>query len=153
MLILIDSREKKPLNFSHPYITKVEIRGLKVGDYMVEFNDGYIPPISIERKSLNDLVGSLSKGYKRFKKEIIRAKENNIQLIILIESSMTKVLKGIEESYRSGDEIIQQLFTISVRHKVPFYCFNNREEASRWIIEKFLAIGREYILNKGKNEK
>jgi ERCC4-type nuclease len=121
-----------------------------VGDYMVMLKDGYIPPISIERKSLSDLVGSLSKGYKRFRKEIIRAKENNIQLIILIEASMTKVLKGIEESYRSGDEILQQLFTISVRHKVPFHCCNNREEASRWITEMFLAIGREYILNKGK---
>jgi ERCC4-type nuclease len=115
---------------------------------MVEFSDSFIPPVSIERKSLNDLVGSLSKGYKRFRKEIIRAKENNIQLIILIEASMTKVLKGIEESYRSGDEILQQLFTIMVRHKVPFHCCNNREESSRWIIEKFLALGREHILQK-----
>lgn len=115
---------------------------------MVKFTDGFIPPISIERKSLSDLVGTLSKGYKRFKKEIIRAKENNIQLIILIECSMTKILKGIEESYRSGDEILQQLFTISVRHKIPFHCCNNREESARWITEKFLALGREWVLIK-----
>ncbi len=124
-----------------------------MGDYMVEFSDGFIPPISIERKSLGDLFGTLSKGYKRFRKEILRAKENNIQLIILIECSMTKVLKGIEESYRSGDEILQQLFTIAVRHKIPFHCCNNREESSRWITEKFLALGREYVLiKKDKNE-
>lgn len=151
MKILIDTREQKKLEFNHIFISEVKKQKLLVGDYMVEFSDGFIPPISIERKSLGDLVGSLSKGYKRFRKEIIRAKENNIQLVILIEASMTKVLKGIEESYRSGDEVLQQLFTIAVRHKVPFYCCNNREEASRWITEKFLAIGREYILTKGKS--
>ncbi len=151
MVILQDSRDKTPLEFYHPYIAEIKVKKLIVGDYMVEFSDGYIPPISIERKSLTDLIGTLSKGYPRFKKEIIRAKENNIQLIILIESSMSKVLKGIEESYRSGDEILQQLFTITVRHKVPFACCNNREESQRWIIEYFLAHGREYIIRKKSN--
>ena len=147
MIILQDTREQTPLVFNHEYISEVKKQKLLVGDYMAMFTDGYIPPISIERKSLQDLVGSLSKGYKRFKKEIIRAKENNIQLIILIEASMTKVLKGIEESYRSGDEILQQLHTIAVRYNIPFYCCNNRDESSRWIIERFLALGREYVAN------
>lgn len=145
MIILQDTREQRPLDFDHPYIAKIQQQKLLVGDYMVEFSDGFIPPFSIERKSMGDLVGSLSKGYKRFKKEILRAKENNIQLVILIEASMTKVLKGIEESYRSGDEILQQLNTIAVRYNVPFHCCNNREESSRWVIEKFLALGREHI--------
>ena len=147
MIILQDTREQTPLVFNYEYISEVKKQKLLVGDYMAMFTDGYIPPISIERKSLQDLVGSLSKGYKRFKKEIIRAKENNIQLIILIEASMTKVLKGIEESYRSGDEILQQLHTIAVRYNIPFHCCNNRDESSRWIIERFLALGREYVAN------
>lgn len=148
MIILQDSREQKPLQFEHPYITGVEVIKLNVGDYSVKYTDGYIPPIYFERKSLEDLIGSLSKGYKRFRKEIIRAKESNILLVILIEASITKVLKGIEHSQRSGDEILQQLFTITVRHKVPFFCFNNREEMSRFITEAYLAIGRDRLIKK-----
>jgi ERCC4-type nuclease len=143
MIILQDSREQKPLVFNHPYITGVEVMKLDVGDYSCKYTDGYIPPIYFERKSLEDCVGSLSKGYKRFRKEILRAKESNVLLVILIESSITKVLKGIEHSQRSGDEILQQLFTITVKYKVPFFCFNNREEMSRFVTEAYLAIGRD----------
>jgi ERCC4-type nuclease len=115
---------------------------------MVMFNDNYIPPLSFERKSLADCIGSLSKGYKRFKKEILRAKENKIQLVIVIEGSITDVLNGIEKSWREGSEIIQQLSTIKVRYGIPFYCFNNRKEMERFILEEFLALGREYINSK-----
>jgi ERCC4-type nuclease len=145
MVILQDSREQKPLEFNHPYITGVEVMKLDVGDYSCRYIDDYIPPVCFERKSLEDLVGSLSKGYKRFRKEIIRAKKNNILLVILIEGSITKVLKGIEHSQRSGEEILQQLFTITVRHKIPFFCFNNRDEMIRFVIEAYLAIGRERL--------
>ncbi len=136
------------MEFSHSYITEIKREKLDVGDYGVEFNDGYIPPVFFERKSLEDLVGSLSKGYKRFRKEILRAKESNVLLVILIEGSITKVLKGIEQSQRPGDEILQQLFTITVRHRVPFFCFNNREEMTRFITEAYLAIGRDRLIKK-----
>lgn len=148
MKIIADTREQKVLEFTHPYITEIKREKLDVGDYGVEFNDGHIPPVFFERKSLEDLVGSLSKGYKRFRKEIIRAKESNVLLVILIECSITKVLKGIEQSQRSGDEILQQLFTITIRHKVPFFCLNNREEMSRFITEAYLAIGRDRLRKK-----
>jgi len=145
MIILQDSREQKPLVFAHKYITGVEVTKLNVGDYSCRYTDDYIPPVYFERKSCEDLVGSLSKGYKRFRKELIRAKESNVLLVILIEGSITKVLKGIEHSQRSGEEILQQLFTITIRHKVPFFCFNNRDEMTRFITEAYLAIGRERL--------
>lgn len=148
MKIIIDTREQKPLEFQHHFITEVVRQKLIVGDYMVMFKDGYIPPISYERKSLSDLVGSLSKGYKRFRKEIIRAKENNIQLIIIIEGSLTRIIKGFPESQRCGEEIFQQLNTIKVRYGVPYIPLNNREEISKYIIEHFLAYGRERFNNK-----
>jgi ERCC4-type nuclease len=146
--IIADTREQKVLEFSHPYISQVKREKLDVGDYQVEYTDGYRPPVIFERKSLEDCIGSLSKGYKRFRKEILRAKESNVLLVILIEASITKVLKGIEHSQRSGDEILQQLFTITVRHRVPFFCFNNREEMSRFITEAYLAIGRDRMIKK-----
>ena len=148
MVILCDSREQAPLEFNHQYITGVKVMKLNVGDYQCQFSDGYIPPISIERKSLEDAFGTLTQGYPRFRKEIIRARENKIMLVIAIEASITKILKGCEPSIRSGDEILQQLMSINVKYGVPFYCFNNRVEMQRWIIELFLAVGRRYVEKK-----
>ena len=148
MVILCDSREQTPLKFNHQYITGVKVMKLNVGDYQCQFTDGHIPPISFERKSLNDLAGSLSKGYRRFKKEILRAKENNIQLIIIIEGSLSRIIKGIPQCERCGDDILQQLNTIMERYNIPYVPLNNREELSRYITERFLAIGRERINSK-----
>jgi len=145
MKIIIDTREQQVLEFSHFYITEIKRQKLLVGDYMVEFSDSYRPPISIERKSLEDIFGTLSQGYKRFRKEIIRAKDNKIMLVIAIEASLSKILKGCEPCIRSGEEILQQLMSINVKYGVPFYCFNNRIEMQRWITELFLAFGRRYI--------
>lgn len=136
------------ISFSHPYITEIIHKKLNVGDYGCIFEDGYEPPIYFEKKSLTDLWGTLGKQYSRFKKEILRAKEAKVLLIIIIEGTLTKVLKGIERSQRSGDEVCQQLFTLLIRHRVPFVCCSTREEMARWIEEFYLAVGREHLLNK-----
>lgn len=145
MRIIIDTREQKYLEFDHPYITATKREKLIVGDYCAEYKDGHTPPICFERKELGDLFQTLSQGYKRFKKEIIRAKENGILLVIIVECSLTRIIKGINESQRSGDEIVQQLFTIMTRYRIPFVCCKDREEMVRYITEFYLAYGREYI--------
>lgn len=153
MKLFIDTREQHPLEFNHEYITQIIRKKLDVGDYMAVTEDGYLFPFSFERKSIGDVFGTLSQGYKRFKKEIERAKTSKIFLIIIIEGTLTDVLKGYERCYRTGDEVCQQLFTIMVRHLVPFVCCKNRFEASRFITEFFLALGREHINLKKTNVK
>jgi len=150
MKIIVDTREQQSLEFNHHYITQVIRRKCEVGDYGCQLEDGHEAPIYFERKSISDLFSTLSQNYKRFKKEIIRAKKGKQILVIIIEGSLTRIIKGVDESQRSGDEILQQLFTIMFRHKVPFVCCNNREESSRYIIETFLAYGRDYI-DRNKN--
>lgn len=145
MIILVDNREKSELEFNHSYITGIEHTTLSCGDYGCRYNDNHIPAVFFERKSISDLFGTLSKGYKRFKKEIMRSKEQQVLLVIIIEGSLTKVLKGYERSQRSGDEIVQQLFTLMCKHHIPFVCCSNREEMSRYITEVYLSIGRERL--------
>jgi len=148
MKIIIDTREQKYLEFSHPYITEVVRQKLIVGDYCAEYKDGTRCPFIFERKGLEDLFGTLGKGYKRFKKEIIKAKEKKFILIIIIEGTLSKILQGIDKCQRSGDEICQQLFTLFIKYHLPFVCCKDRNEMTRWIIEFYLAYGRECIGNK-----
>ena len=53
MIIIVDSREQKPLEFSHPFIEDVVVEKLEYGDYGCRFTDGYRPKIYFERKSLS----------------------------------------------------------------------------------------------------
>ncbi len=134
-----------PLEFEHNYITEIIRKKVECGDYGCLYENGEISPVYFERKSISDLFSTLSANYKRFKKEILRAKENKVILFILIEGTLSKILKGVGTSQRSGDEIVQQLFTLLLRYKLPFVCCKDREEMQRWIIEFYFAYGREFI--------
>ena len=88
--IQIDTREQKELVFPK-HITTVS-KKLEYGDIALA-NDC---KIAIERKSLNDLCGTIGiNGYERFKRELIRAKEDGGYLVILCENSLND-FKSIE---------------------------------------------------------
>lgn len=123
-------------------------RKLDVGDYGVEFEDGHVPPVYFERKSLTDLFGTLGEGYARFKKEINRAKDSKSIITIITEANLSRVYEGTERSFRSGDAIVSQLFTIKVRYGIETVFCNNRRECSEYITQHFLALGRAYIKNR-----
>lgn len=142
MIILCDTREQSPLNFKHPYIEGVEKATLSVGDYGVRYKDSHIPPIFFERKSIPDLFGTLGKDYKRFKKEIMRSKDNKAELIIIIEGTVTDIIKGTRFSTIDGIKILRTLLTLWNRYQiVSIYC-KDRQEAATFISEYYLAHAR-----------
>jgi len=67
--IITDTREQTPLDFAQfaAYGIETERGKLHAGDYSVK---GYEHHVFIERKSLKDLVGTLTNGRKRFLREI-----------------------------------------------------------------------------------
>ncbi len=71
--IVIDSREQLPYTFdgmdNGNLIVPTVVAGLPSGDYSIE---GMEDRIAIERKSLDDLYGSVTWGRERFEKEILR---------------------------------------------------------------------------------
>ena len=140
MIIICDTREKNCLEFSVP----TERGTLAVGDYCAKFSDGSTSKVVFERKSINDLYGTLSQGYDRFKREITEATENKISLIIIIEGSLRRVLSGYINSKRTPISIVYQLFTLRVRYGIEAVFCNNREEMSSYITHMFLALEREY---------
>ena len=140
MKIIIDTREQKPLEFTVP----TERGCLPVGDYCAKFSDGSTSQVVFERKSIVDLYGSLSKNYNRFREEIERSKRLGIELIIIVESNLRRVLGGIPNSQRNGISICYQLFTIRIRHGIETVFCTNRDEMSQYITHYFLAEDREY---------
>ena len=95
--LLADTREKdlhilKDFEKNNiPY----ERKALRVGDYAIESEEGFIPKIRIERKnSIDELLQNLidrnsldeESKVNRFHRELIRAEAQDIRVIILIEN-------------------------------------------------------------------
>lgn len=144
MKILIDNREKKALFFNHKSITSVENTTLSVGDYGALFQDNFSPRIFFERKSIQDLYGTFSQGYLRFKKEIERAKEQNVQLIIIVEGSISRILQGTVYSKRTPQSVLYQIFTLRVRYNIETVFCKDAVEMAEYISQFFIAHYKEY---------
>ena len=140
MEIIIDTREQDCLHFRKD-ITVINEK-LDIGDYSCRINGNPVP-VSFERKNLSDLYGTLSGGYDRFKKEINRASEAKIILVLAVEVPLQEVLKGHDHSTRSPQSLVQQCFTIMVRYKVPCIFFADRRDMAGYITQVFLALERE----------
>lgn len=76
--VFIDSREQNPIKF-----VRGKVKKLEYGDYTLD--ESINSNIFIERKSLADLVGTVSRGYERFYREIERAKKDDAYLIVAVE--------------------------------------------------------------------
>lgn len=144
--IYVDTREQLPLDFDWP----IETKGLKVGDYAL--NDSLVTcNCHIERKSLADFISTLSvKHFDRFEREIIRAKELGVYLIILVEDTLNNALSFrylpyISKKIRVTPEFIfrnvRQL--IQKYPDIQFLFVKDRDESSR-IIKKIFFSGCYY---------
>jgi hypothetical protein len=86
--IYVDTREQKPLDID----CKVSSRALRFGDYTLDDKE-LSGNLYIERKSLSDLIGTISKGFERFEREILKSVECNAYLVILVEEDLSKALE------------------------------------------------------------
>lgn len=104
--IIIDTREKENKHIVEKLKKNnidIDNVALKIGDYAITTDYGHRAGVVIERKaSLNELISNLLdkvkdlNGNNRFNRELIRAKENNIKIIVLIEEIdwYSKLLNG-----------------------------------------------------------
>lgn len=140
--IIVDSREQKPLKFN----LATEVKGLKFGDYALD-HPGY-SNCSIERKSISDLIGTLSTGYERFQREIDRAKEAGAYLVILVENDLNTCLSfdylpHIKRHTKlTPDFIFHNVRELCQKYShVQFLFADGRTEAARLIEKIFLLPG------------
>lgn len=140
--ILIDSREKLPYFFAD-YTCGFKRAGLHTGDYSIE---GYESQIAIERKSKEDLYMSLGRERDRFEREFQRLSKFEYAALI-IESSLSGLLKPPARSQMKPMAVIQSLISWSIRYGVNIYFADSRKLAESLIY----SICEKFIYNKIKN--
>jgi len=139
----IDTREQKPLTFNKSMFDEITVQCNPVADYWCEVN-GEEVPIVFERKGLGDLFGTLTSGHDRFKREIGKAAEFGLTIIVLIEGTMREVAAGYEHSSVKGDTILKKLATLHIKYGIEYHFFQDRREMARFIEETFTAVARHW---------
>ena len=116
MIILIDTREQTPFVF--PDSMKTSAATLPTGDYTIKGLERYI---TVERKSLPDLMQSISRDRERFEKELHRMQGYKKRAVI-IEAEYRDIVTGQYKSKMSVVAAVATLGAFQQRYNVPF-CF------------------------------
>ena len=87
LTICIDTREQNPFSFP-AHLATVKRATLKTGDYALEGDE---TNFSIERKNLDDFIGTISTGWERFQNEIERMIFYPA-MIVIIEGNFADIL-------------------------------------------------------------
>ena len=144
MILICDTREQKCLDFSGiDGVEKIENMALAYGDYSAIVN-GRPTPIVVERKGISDLFGTMTSGYERFKREMERAKESNVTLILATEGTYSDIWEGIPQSQFDGPSMVKKLATLHVKYGLEWWPCESRRVMARRIVDTFSAIERNY---------
>ena len=147
MVIVIDTREQHPLDFSIWKDVTVQRRELWPGDYTVLGGSQYL---AVERKSVSDLVGTMKTGYagicsttpKRFDRELMAlhsviARGGRAFVLVEPDGPLGTVCPAFEQikahSYRSiiaPDKVIAFVKTIRSCWRVPVIMTDSRTQSA-----------------------
>jgi DNA excision repair protein ERCC-4 len=138
-ILLVDTREQDPLFKKPPKDLLVKRTTLPAGDYSV---DGWECSITIERKSIPDLFGSLGTGRERFQHELERLCSFEWKALV-IEGQEDDVLRWQEFSQMHPNSIRWSL--VAIQHK---YCpgmhiyYGSRHNIERYILDNLVYFQR-----------
>ncbi len=152
--IFIDSREQKPLVFKNS-----EVHKLDVGDYGVSGED--FDYTFVDRKSFADFCGTLVlDNYERFRREVIRCKEQNCYLWVVVEAKLSELetinshaphKANLKFLFHQLNSLVQE-FPSSLQ-----FIFSGGREKSKDLIPRLLCLGKslhnvdiQYHLKEGK---
>lgn len=109
-----DTREQAPLDFSRWPEVVVEVGTLRAADYSLR---GLEDRFGIERKSVSDLVGSVTSGRERLVRELEILRGFNLAVLV-VEGDLGQVALHQYRSKASPDSVLQILAAWHSRYGV-----------------------------------
>lgn len=127
MRIVIDTREQLPFHFQHQQYegVKVERGTLPTGDYSLA---GLTDKAAVERKSLDDLIGCLTKGRGRFEAELNRARGLDM-FAVICEGSWLDIARHNYKSRMLPHAAMQSIVSFMLKYDCPFILAGTRQGA------------------------
>ena len=132
-IMIVDTREQKPLFKPKLWIIS---HGLNSGDYSIQ---GFENVITIERKSIPDLLGTLGKGRIRFEKELNRMSEYKWKGL-LIEGLENDVYQPNDFSSMHPNSIYHSLAAIETKWGINIYYAKDKKSARNWVLSRLTKL-------------
>lgn len=135
--IVIDTREQLPYSFEGlPTITQK----LEAGDYSIL---GFEDVVTIERKSLDDLVKSLINDRKRFLKVAHKMKDYPHSYLV-VECSLRDIYSRHYASGAHPNSILGAIVSVNVDYGIPVILAGDRQHAC-WFTQQLLITLAERL--------
>ncbi len=131
--IIVDSREKKPYLFEE-YPVIVERAALPTADYQLA---GF--RVVAERKSMSDLLGSISNDRDRFERELSRIEAYDFRCVI-VEGNFSDLAGGNFSSRMNSHSAVQTVAAFSIRY-APIFFAGTRQHGEYLVYSLF----RQYL--------
>ena len=135
--IIIDSREQRPYSFDTP----ATVHALPAGDYSLS---GLESLIAIERKSLDDWIGTILNSRARFHREILKLREY-IYAAIVIEAGFTDITAHHYKSAVKPDALIGIITELMVRWAPVQIVMAGDRPHGRLVTENLLRFAERQI--------
>lgn len=136
-LILIDTREQKPLSFENSKVQK-----LAIGDYCLS-GETYT---FVDRKDPNDFKSTMTQGFERFCREIERAQSMGCYIFVLVDDSIENIKKNqVFQGHKQAS--VEYVFKNmrEILHKYPGsvqFVFSGGRKKSQYLLPHILKQGK-----------
>jgi len=138
IVIVQDSREQR--GYSELFTAPCAIGCLPTGDYSIR---GLESLVSIERKSLPDLLQSLTRERERFERELYRGRALRF-FAVIVECDASDILQGRFGRFSSVNPVAiwESIAAFSVRY-APFIYAGDRDTGARLCESLLMKFARE----------
>jgi ERCC4-type nuclease len=139
-VLVVDTREQAPFVFDATRVSTVR-RALKAGDYSVE---GLESQVAVERKSLDDFVGTVIRAQGRFEVELEHLGGYAFACVV-VEASIEDVLSHRYRMAVHPNSVLGAAVAITVDHRIPVFFCGSRPHACLFT-EKLLCRAHKKLL-------
>jgi ERCC4-type nuclease len=132
--IVVDTREQRPWTFANDSIVATVPTG---ADYSLL---GWEHAIGLERKNLDDLVGSLTTGRERFMRSLAALRERPFRALV-VEADLSTIIAGDFRSRMNPSSLLGSLASIMSRG-IPVVFASDHQSAGIFaerLLAKFYA--------------
>lgn len=137
--IVIDTREQEPYSFDSRLVAAVR-RALPAGDYSVE---GLEDEVAVERKSLDDFVGTVIHARPRFQQELRKLARYRAACVV-VEAGVADVLQQRYRGQAHPNAVMGSALSIILDHRVPVVFCGGRQAACQFVQAYLLAAHRRW---------
>ncbi len=136
MVLLVDTREQRPLFTRLPAGLIVKSTCLPIGDYSI---DGWTEQFAIERKGISDFCSYVGKERDKTVEKMKRLAECEWAGLV-IEAGEKELIRPQEFSAVYPETIRQALISFEVRYHVHIYYSANRDDIARWVLDRAIKF-------------